>query len=88
MKYQVYNIIYANSVTLILADTWPRFLSRYFCGTLFSTKGLVNQPLMSIKSLYFHYQYTYSGKLFNFMYIPRVLNTVDIHYLYKNKPII
>ena len=57
-------------------------------GKLFSTKGLVNQPLMSIKALYFHYQYTYSGKLLKFMYVPRELNTVDIHYLYKHKPIV
>ena len=62
-----------------------QILSVWRDGKLYLTKGLSEVPYMSIKSMFFNYQNTYAGKLYNFMYIPRELNYKDIYYLYKNK---
>ena len=57
-------------------------------GLLHKTCGLHGRPLMNLGDMYFNYQKTYSGSLYNYKYFPRVISIKNIKKLFKLKPTI
>jgi len=58
----------------------------YLNGKLYKTQQLTNNIIFNSKDMYFNYQHTYSGKLFNFLYLPKLISFNEIQNLFKNKP--
>ena len=60
----------------------------YKNSKLIITNVFKNKPVFNVKSLYFNYQKTFNGSIYNFMYLPKKIDYKDIPLLYKNKPTI
>jgi len=63
-------------------------LSIFRDGKLHKTCGLNGKPIINVGDMYFNYQKTYSGKLYNFTYFPFKATKKVIKKLYEKKPII
>tara|TARA_B110000495_G_C22873508_1_gene509399 strand:+ start:76 stop:753 length:678 start_codon:yes stop_codon:yes gene_type:complete len=58
----------------------------YRDGKLTTTKLLSNKLVLNNKDMYFNYQNTYNGNLYNFYYFPNKITSKQIQSLYKKKP--
>jgi hypothetical protein len=61
-------------------------VSIYRDGKLHKTCGLNGKPILNVGDMYFHNQKTYSGKLYDFMYLPRRITKKHISNIYKTMP--
>jgi len=55
-------------------------------GKLHKTCGLNGKPILNVGDMYFHNQKTYSGKLYDFMYLPRRITNKHVSNIYKMRP--
>jgi len=62
------------------------FMEIYMNGKSHSTKVFTDNISFNNKPMYFNYQYTYSGKLFNFLYIPKLLTVDEIQTIAQKTP--
>lgn len=58
----------------------------YKNSKLTKTKVFKNRPIVNGKSLYFNFQKTFNGTMYNFLYLPTKIGYEDIRNLYSNKP--
>ena len=65
---------------------YKNFMEIYVNGKLDSTTNFTNKVLFSEKSMYFNYGKTYSGNLYNFLYLPKMISYDDVIDLYNKKP--
>lgn len=66
--------------------TYKNYMEIYINGKLYKTKRFTNNIVFNEKSMYFNYGKTYSGKLYNFLYLPKIISYVDIQDISNNKP--
>ncbi len=62
------------------------FIEIYMNGKLTLTKNLSNTIEINKKDIFFNYQNTYSGFMYNFYYLPKKISSKDIKILYSKKP--
>lgn len=62
------------------------FLEIYIDGNLYRSKQFKNNIIFNNKDLFFNHQNTYSGAIYDFIYLPKTITFNDIRYLYNNKP--
>ena len=71
------------NITITISDS---FMEIYMNGQNYLTKLFSDSITFNNIDMYFNYQYTYNGKLFNFLYVPKLLNFNEIKQIYQNKP--
>ena len=62
------------------------FIEVYMNGNLYLSKQFEKNIVYNRKNLFFSNQHTYRGSMYNFTYLPRLIKTNEITYLYENKP--
>ena len=70
----------------IVVSVEGQTLSIYRDGKLHKTCGLNGKPILNVGDMYFHNQRTYSGKLYNFMYLPRRITKKHVANIYHMRP--
>ena len=62
------------------------FIEVYQNGKLTNTKSMSSTIEINKKDIFFNFQNTYSGFLYNFYYLPKRISSKEIQILYSKKP--